>query len=77
MYACARMCVHGIFSKLDILGCRVRATCIGMTMVPSDYCRILGMRRTEGESGVELVSRLAKGSKEEGRLTALERFEGR
>lgn len=45
--------------------------------MPSDCCRISGMRRTEGESGVGLVPRLAKGSKEEGRLAALERFEGR
>lgn len=45
-------------------------------VVSSGGCRIPGMRKTRGESGVELVPWLARGSKE-GRSTALERFEGR
>lgn len=46
-----------------------------LTKVLSDDYRILGMRNTV-ESGIELVPGLAKGSKE-GRLAALERYEGR
>lgn len=79
VYIEERHCVvEGTTSKFGIfreLSTKVRYVCVAMTMVLSDACRISGMRRTK-ESGVGLVPRLAKGSKE-GRLAALERFEGR